>query len=100
MGSHSDRRGPTARKEFPSRRKSAVTGLGGTDVFRMLNLLQPQDEAVANGSGEVNPSNVALSCPTYPVYAPALPQPHHEPKEQTTRPSLEKTEYVPAALAF
>lgn len=82
--SHSDRRGPTPQREFTSRGKRAVTRLAGTDVFRMLNVPQPQDEAVASGSGEVNPSSVALSRPTYPLYSLVLPQPHHEPAEQAT----------------
>ena len=77
-----------------------MTRLAGTDVFRMLIVPQPQDEAVASGSGEVNPYSAALSLLLIHFYAPVLPQPHHEPKEQTTRPSLEKTEYVPTALAF
>jgi len=58
---HSDRRGPTPQTEFRNRGKRAVTRLAGTDVFRMLNFPQPQDEAVASGSGEVNPYSVALS---------------------------------------
>jgi len=67
--SHSDRRGPTPRKEFGNRGKRAVTRLAGTDVFRMLNVPQPQEEAVASGSGQVNPHSAALFRPTYPLCA-------------------------------
>lgn len=49
----------------------------------MVNIPQPQDEVAASGLGQVNPPNAAPPSPTYPAYTPVLPQPHHEPKEQT-----------------
>ena len=66
----------------------------------MLNAPQPQDEAAASGPGEVNPSGITLLPPTYLSSATVLPQPPHGPKEQITRPSLEKTQYAADLPAF
>jgi len=67
----------------PNRRKRAVTRLAGTDVFRMLNVPQPQDEAVASGQAEVSPFGVALSPPVYP---PTPQYPLNRTMNQRNRP--------------
>ena len=61
FGCHHDggQDGPTPEKILPF--TEPATRLTGTDVFRMLDGSQPQGEAVASGSGEVNPFNTLLS---------------------------------------
>lgn len=74
----------------------AATHLARADVFfRMLIGPQPQDEAVVGGSGEVNPFDTHLPSPAHPqpFRAPAS-RLHYEPEGQTSRPPLEKPQYV------